>query len=56
MLSWGGIAGIEPRLRTGRFGVRISVGERDDLFFKSVQTGSEAHTASCVMNTVVVYR
>jgi hypothetical protein len=44
----GSSVGIATELRTGRAGNRISVGER---FSAPVQTGPEAHTASCTMGT-----
>jgi hypothetical protein len=39
----GGVGGMATRLWTGRFGVRVPVGERDLFLLPNVQTGSGAH-------------
>jgi hypothetical protein len=45
--------GVVARLRDGRSGVRISAGERDFLFSKTIQTASGVYTASYSMGIVV---
>ena len=44
----GGRIRYNDSLRTGRFGVRITVGAR---FFAPIWTGSEAHSVSCTTGT-----
>lgn len=44
----------ETRLRNGRSGVRIRVGEIDFSFLQNVQTRSEADTASYSVGTGVL--
>ena len=48
--------GISPRMRSGRFGVRVPVGARDFSFLQNVKTGSGTHPASYSVGTGSLFR
>jgi hypothetical protein len=51
--GWNSITGIAT-LQTGRSSVRTPVGARDFFLYMFIQTGPEAHPASCTMGTGAV--
>jgi hypothetical protein len=50
------VLGIVTRLQAGRSGFRIPIAARDFSPLQNVQTGSEAHPASCLRSTGVLPR
>ena len=51
---WCSVDGIATRIRAGRYGIRMPVGERDFFVLQYVQTGSGDHPTSCLVGTGVL--